>query len=87
MTEKANTREVAVAITNQIAIGCWWYQSEGWVIDAIDKAPQKERERCAKIAEDILPIGADDCYWCERVNRAVAAIRNPGAEGKVSNGT
>jgi hypothetical protein len=32
------TREIAVRITNQVAIGCWRYQSEGWLIDAIDQA-------------------------------------------------
>lgn len=45
------------------------------LIDAIEAALNAERERAAKIAEDIMPIGADDCYWCERVQRAAAAIR------------
>lgn len=45
------------------------------IIRAIEAALNAERERAAKIAEDIMPIGADDCYWCERVRKAAAAIR------------
>lgn len=38
-------------------------------------ALRNERERAAKLTEDIMPIGADDCYWCERVKKAARAIR------------
>ena len=41
------------------------------IVDALNA----ERDRAAGITTDILPIGADDCYWCERVRRAVAEIR------------
>jgi hypothetical protein len=36
-----NTRERAVQITNQVAVGCWQFQSEGWLINAIDSALQQ----------------------------------------------
>lgn len=46
--------------------------------ERIVAALRNRDERAAKITDDILPIGSDDCYWCERVKRAAAAIR----EGK-----
>lgn len=69
------TREIAKQVVAK------WKRDIGQVVkyermeDDIEAALNAERERCAKIAEDIMPIGADDCYWCERVQRAAAAIR------------
>lgn len=45
------------------------------LMTAVLSALRNERERAAKITEDVLPIGSDDCYWCERVQKAAQAIR------------
>lgn len=42
----------------------------------IEAALKERDERAAEITADILPIGADDCYWCERVQKAVERIKD-----------
>jgi hypothetical protein len=50
----SSTREVAVGIVNQVAIGCWQFQSEDWLIDAIDAAlRQREQEVRAAITRAV----------------------------------
>jgi hypothetical protein len=49
-TEKS-TREVAVEITKQVAVGCWQFQSPGHLTEMIDKALRDRDERAARIAE------------------------------------
>jgi hypothetical protein len=76
------TRAVAVAIADSFD---WKNDVEGLVIcdpmslvEAIDKALRDRDERAAKIAEDALPIGADDCDSCDRIRRIAARIRTNG---------
>lgn len=73
MPRSETRREVAERIVRE-------YPGYANPIDAIEAALKDRDERAAKITADILPIGADDCYWCERVERAVAAIRNEDTE-------
>ena len=66
-----STKEVAIRITNQVAIGCWRFQSEGWLIDAIDKA-LRQREKEARAAEQ------------QRAVRKVRELRALNYEGSLS---
>lgn len=64
-------RETATEIAKQYAAPTERFQAA----DAIEQALRDERERAAKIVEDRLPIGADDCAACEQLRRLAERIR------------
>jgi hypothetical protein len=53
------TREIASSITRKVAVGCWQFQSEGWLIEMIDKALRDRDERVAGIIESEIRAAAE----------------------------
>jgi len=69
VVKEKSTREIAVDITKQVAVGCWQFQSEGWLINEIDKALCARDKRLQGIVESEL-------------NAAVEQLTERGDEGR-----